>query len=71
LKREHESANARQKAAAFQRAVTSVVTGETEFGGGQAGAAAGTCSSLGKGLKVKAIRKAPIPIAHEPTYSHV
>jgi hypothetical protein len=30
--------------------------------GGQAGAAAGTCPSCGRGLNVMAIRKAPIPI---------
>jgi hypothetical protein len=34
--------------------------------GGQAGASA-ACSALGKGLKVEAIRKAPIPMAQEPT----
>jgi hypothetical protein len=38
---------------------------------GQAGAGANVGSCFGKGLKVKAIRKAPIPIAQEPTYSHV
>ena len=33
----------------------------------QAGAGANAGSSFGKGLKVDAIRKAPIPIAQEPT----